>query len=51
MIDEYATVVGQQIERGTDVSLRHNDRLEFWIHAADLIDDAIRLRRRRAWSS
>jgi len=49
MIDEYATVVGQQIERGTDISSQRSDRPEFWIHVADLIDDAIRLRRRRAW--
>ena len=41
-IDEYSTVVGQSIECGTDVSSQHADRPEFWIHAADLIDDAIR---------
>ena len=48
-IDEYSTVVSQSIERGADVSSQHANRPEFWIHAADLIDDAIRLRRRRAW--
>lgn len=30
-IDEYSTVVGQSIERGTDVSSQHADRPEFWI--------------------
>lgn len=47
MIDEYATVVGQQIERGTDISSRRDDRPEFWIHVASLIDDFLRRRSRR----
>jgi len=49
MIDEYAAVVGQQIERGADISSQRTDRPEFWIHVADLIDDVIRRRRRRGW--
>ena len=48
-IDEYAAVAGQQIERGADISSQRTDRPEFWIHVADLIDDAIRRRRRRGW--
>ena len=48
-IDEYAAVAGQQIERGADISSQRSDRPEFWIHVADLIDDAIRRRRRRGW--
>jgi hypothetical protein len=47
MIDEYATVVGQQIERGTDISSRRDDRPEFWIHVAELIDDVLRRCSRR----
>ena len=42
VIDEYATVVGQQIERGTDISSRRDNRPEFWIHVASLIDDFLR---------
>ena len=49
MIDEYAAVVGQQIERGADISSQRTDKPELWIHVADLIDDAIRRRRRRGW--
>ena len=49
LIDEYAAVVGQQVDCGADITSQRTDRPEFWVHVADLIDDVIRRRRRRGW--